>query len=424
VPVLEVKPFRAYRYSAKAGSLEKLVTQPYDKITPEMQREYLARSPFNIVRIILGQSFPGDSPTDNVYTRAAGYFRHWLEQGILIQDPQPAFYPYYQEFTLPDTGERLLRKGFIGLGPVVDYSAGLVYRHEHTLHGPKQDRLELLRHTRAHFGQIFMLYEDPQGTVEELLDEATAQAPLGSVIDDYGALHRLWKIEDPDRCRLIQELMAGKRLLIADGHHRYETALAFLRENPNLPGARHVMMTFVNLHSKGVRILATHRLLKRWPGTRAWQFLEALRRQFPVTEVGSPEVLVSRLAAYDPETIRVAVVVREVQATWLIEVPRPAGELDVQFLHREILAGLLELREERIAAEEPILYVRGIDNALELVRSGQAEAAFFIPPVPVTEVARIAFSGGVMPQKSTDFFPKLLSGLTIYKADDPQATAG
>ncbi|MEN6533467.1 MAG: DUF1015 domain-containing protein, partial [Bryobacteraceae bacterium] len=168
-------PFRAYRYSEKAGPLGNLITQPYDKITPEMRTRYLALSPYNLVRVILGERFDADNDTDNVYTRAACHFADWTKSGILAQEPVPALFTYVQRFRVPDTGEKLERQGFIGLGAVEDYSEGVVHRHEHTLSGPKKDRRELLRHVHAHFGQIFMLYPDPKGEIDALLAK-TAQA--------------------------------------------------------------------------------------------------------------------------------------------------------------------------------------------------------------------------------------------------------
>ena len=220
-----------------------------------MRTRYLSLSPHNLVRVILGEPGAADSAADNVYTRAANHLKDWTASGALARDSEPGIFAYFQEFTVPDTGERLVRKGFIGLGAVEDYSANVVYRHEQTLAGPKKDRLELLRHTHAHFGQLFMLYPDPERTIDVLLDQAAAGPPLAEVTDEYGAVHRLWRIADATR---IQQLMADKKLLIADGHHRYETALAFRNENPSLPGADRVMMTFVNMHSTGLKILATH----------------------------------------------------------------------------------------------------------------------------------------------------------------------
>jgi len=409
----DIYPFRAYRYSPAAGRLEDLATQPYDKITPEMRRRYLSLSPYNLVRIILGEAQPDDSEQDNVYTRAARYLNEWIEKGILEQDPEEAFYAYFQEFVDPDSGERLLRKGFIGLGAVEDYSAGIVHRHERTLSGPKQDRLELLRHCRTHFGQIFMLYPDPEGAVDQILDEATAGRPLAELADEYGAMHRLWRITEPVHIASIRHHMSDKKLIIADGHHRYETALAFRDEHPELADARKVMMTFVNLHSPGLRILATHRLLDRLDRTR---LLEAQGKHFRLSMLEGPEKLRSLWAEPHDGLVRIGMAAGPHQL-FLIEAERPAGMLDVTFLHELVLGATLGIGEEEIRTEKRIRYVRGIDAALAAVRAGEAEAAFLLEPVAVGEVARIALAGGVMPQKSTDFYPKLLSGLTAYRLE-------
>src|SRR6476659_709719 len=242
-------PFQPYRYTLKAGPLCDVVTQPYDKISPAMQARYQSLSPYNLVRIILGERKPSDNDTDNIYTRAAGYLRDWIARGVLEREARPSLYAYFQEFTVPDTNEKLVRKGFIGLGAVEPYTEKIVFRHEQTLSGPKKDRLELLRHTQAHFGQLFMLYPDPAGEIDKLLDESAKTPPDGVTTDEYGALHRIWRISDPERIARIQELMADKKLLIADGHHRYETALAFRKDHPD---ADYVMMTFVNMYSPGL----------------------------------------------------------------------------------------------------------------------------------------------------------------------------
>src|SRR5690348_11264747 len=235
----KIFPFRPYRYSQAAGPLEDLVTQPYDKISAEMRARYMVLSPYNLVRIILGERSSTDTDHDNVYTRAAGYLNDWIERGVLIREAEPSLFAYFQDFCVPDTGERLSRRGLIGLGAVEDYSAGVVHRHEQTLSGPKKDRLELLRHARAHFGQIFMLYPDPEGSVDHVLASAATATPALDVLDEYGARHRLWPITDEATTKLMQPLMSDKKLLIADGHHRYETALAYRDENPGVPGAQY-----------------------------------------------------------------------------------------------------------------------------------------------------------------------------------------
>jgi uncharacterized protein (DUF1015 family) len=405
-----INPFQPYRYSPKAGDPANLVTQPYDKINPEMQARYLAASPYNLVRIILGEKRASDTGSDNVYTRAAAYFNYWIRDGILAQDPAPALYAYFQEFEVPDSGERLTRKGFITIGKLEDYSAGIVFRHEQTLTGPKKDRLDLLRHTRAHFGQLFMLYPDPKGEIDQLLDQSTTTAPILNVLDDDGARHCLWPITDPSRIAQIQSLMSDKKLLIADGHHRYETALAYRNENPE---AKFVMMTLVNMHSPGLRILATHRVLRNLENFNPVKFFEtAVKAGWSVAAIPSLDKLKERLSHPDPKHVQIGVLARGEMR--LMQRNRKDGDLDVPILHEDILGGLLGITEEAVRDQKFIKYVRGIDAAAAEIESG-AQVAFLLEPTPIDDMARIAFAGGVMPQKSTDFYPKLLSGVTIYK---------
>ena len=408
----QIFPFQPYRYKNDAGRLSDLLTQPYDKITPEMRKRYLSLSPNNLVRVILGEPQPGDNHADNVYTRAAGHLTEWIRRGVLVRDPEPCLFLYSQDFCVPDTGERLSRQGFIGLGAVEDYSAGVVYRHEQTLSGPKKDRLELLRHTHAHFGQLFMLYPDPAREVDRLLEPSGQAEPDAAAVDEYGAGHKLWKISDPARIAAIREIMAGKKLLIADGHHRYETALAFRNENPGLAGASRVMMTFVNMHSPGLKILATHRLVSGLPDFDADAFLGRAADVFGVQEVGSPDQLKHAWTAGGG--IGAAMGTR----LFLFRPRKPAGKLDVSILHEMLLREVLGISDEAVRAEKNIRYVRGLDKAVEAARRGDAQIAFLLRPTSIEDVARVSFSGGVMPQKSTDFYPKLLSGLTIYKIDE------
>ena len=192
----QIYPFQPYRYTEKAGDLGSLVTQPYDKISPAMRERYLALSPHNLVRVILGERKPDDTPENSVYTRAAAHLHDWIATGVLARDAEPGIFAYFQEFTVPDTGERLTRKGFIALGAVMDYSERIVHRHEQTLSGPKKDRMQVLCATHAHFGQLFMLYPDSERRIDALLDEAAQAAPLAEVTDEYGVVHRLWKITD------------------------------------------------------------------------------------------------------------------------------------------------------------------------------------------------------------------------------------
>jgi uncharacterized protein (DUF1015 family) len=409
-----VFPFQPYRYSAAAGRPADLVTQPYDKITPEMRTRYLGLSPHNLVRVILGEPQPGDGPGANVYIRAAAHFDDWIRHGILVREPDPALFAYSQSFRDPDTGDSLTRDGFIGLGAVEDYSAGVVYRHEHTLSGPKKDRLEVLSHTRAHFGQIFMLYDDPARETDAVLAEARAADPLCVVEDEYGVGHSVWRVAQPERIERLRQLMAPRKLLIADGHHRYETALTFRGMHPEWEGAGKVMMTFVNMCSPGLRILATHRLVGRIPGFDAARFLADAGRRYSVRELPSAAELRDAWNGGGRKVVFGAAIGNRL---FLLERESEEAPLEVALLHQEIIEGVLGISAQAVR-NESLRYIRGLDAAIEQARAGAAEIALLLRPVSVAEVARISFAGGVMPQKSTDFYPKLLSGLTIYKVDE------
>jgi uncharacterized protein (DUF1015 family) len=413
----KVHPFRAYRYSPAAGPLDRLVTQPYDKISPEMQARYYDLHPKNLVRVILGRKEPSDSDTDNVYTRAGALFRAWIADGTLVQDPEPAFYAYFQEFEIEDEpGVRHVRKGFIGLGDVVDYTEGVVFRHELTFPGPKKDRRQVLEATHAHFGQIFMLYADAPLTVDRILDDAAAAAPTAEVLDEYGVRHRLWTIAEPERIAAIRESLWDKQLIIADGHHRYETALAFHKDHPEIRDAGRVMMTFVNMHSPGLRILATHRVVHGLASFDAADFLREIRREFRVTRFASFEELRKHWREPHAATVRIGALLAGDPHAYVFELTRNPGDLDVRILHEQILREHLGLDEAAVRGGSHIEYVRGMEAAARRV-SGGAQAAFLLEPATVEQVSEVSLSGGVMPQKSTDFYPKMLSGLTIYRLE-------
>jgi uncharacterized protein (DUF1015 family) len=388
--------------------MQNLATQPYDKISPAMQAKYLAASPYNLVRVILGERKPDDNESDNVYTRAEHMMQEWIQRGVWVRDAEPGMFAYFQEFIVPDTGERLVRKGFLALGQVEEYSAGIVFRHEQTLSGPKKDRMELLKHTHTHFEPIFMLYSDPAGAIDTLLDEAAAQPPIAEVTDEYGAIHRMWKLSDPGR---IQQLMADKKLLIADGHHRYETAMAFRRDHPGVGGADRMMMAFYNMDSPGLQILSTHRLVN---GVDTANFEQAASSEFDVKKIGSVDELKRAWAEVGDRSIIGAAIGGEL---YQLTDRNARGELDVRVLHERLLGNALGISEEAVRDEKHLRYIRGIDAAVDEVRKGAAQIAFLLKPTSVRQVAETSFGGGVMPQKSTDFYPKLLSGMAMYKLD-------
>ncbi len=448
----QIFPFRAYRYNPARVELGRVFTQPYDKITPAMQEKYYAADPHNLVVIEKGRPLPSDTLQDNVYTRAAAALERWIADGAIAQDPAASFYAYFQDYVVPGAEERRTRKGFIGLGKLEDYSADIVFRHEQTLSAPKADRLDLLRHTRAQTGQLFMLYSDPERRIDALLDEAASSAPPAvDVRDEYGVVHRLWPIADRARIASIQQLMGPLKLVIADGHHRYETALAY-RDERRARGARdseapyeRAMMTFVNTRSEGLTILPTHRLVSKLRSF-SWERLRAALepnfefQSFPYANeaehAAQRALFLQQLAACLPA--RTAQATRRAirlyagpnapgPAYYLLKL-RPSTdlarllpdvsalqrELDVVLLHRAILEGALGITPQAVVAEANLSYEREAAAAIAAVDQGAAQLAFLLNAVAVEQVMRIATAGEVMPQKSTDFYPKLLSGVTIY----------
>jgi uncharacterized protein (DUF1015 family) len=435
-----IYPFRAWRYNSSAVRLEDVVTQPYDKISPAMQQAYYQRSPYNLVRLILGlpELFDADGG-ENVYTRAARDFRGWREQGVLVQEKDPCVFAYSQRFKDPVAGVAKERRGFIALGKLHEYSEQVVFRHEHTLSKPKSDRLNLLRATRAHFGQIFMLYSDPAGSVEKILYEGAGPAE-SEVSDEYGVSHRLWRINDPAAIRLLATTMADKRLIIADGHHRYETALNYIKEcaqpaaaaseygSSHLPQPPYpesaTMMTFVNMDSEGLVILPTHRVVHGLKGFTQADFLKAAGEFFtvePLAEIDA-ECCMRKLGA--EQGIAFAAVMKagafllrsnlEASASLLAGLPERQQQLDLTHLHTVLLGHVLGLSPEMVKEQTNIRYLRDAAEAVEQVRRGEADVVFLTNPVTMEQLREVAFAGEVMPQKSTDFYPKLLSGLTIY----------
>ena len=445
----DIHPFRAFRYDPTQVSPANAVTQPYDKITPALQDHYYAASPYNLVRIILGRREEADDAQTNVYSRAADHFHDWRQKGILRQDSQPSIYAYAQRFTLPGGKEtsakgsaELERRGFIALGRIEDYSASVVYRHEQTLAKPKADRLDLLRATRGHFGQIFVLYED-SGQVESQL--VIEREPDISVTDEYGVLHRVWRVSDPAVIASVRDAMKEKKLIIADGHHRYETALAYRNERraagsapvdsstPSDSPHDFVMMTFVNMNSPALVILPTHRVVHGLTSFSEDDFRNSARAFFDVDEVDAA-LDAPNATAMLRECGRIGSCILAVAATraFLLHHPNPNAAqvfsglslrqqaLDVVQLHKCLLEKVLVLSEESIRNQQNLSYVRDAAEALAQVRaeSGpRANIAFLMNPCRAAQVRDVAFASEVMPQKSTDFYPKLLSGLTIYALD-------
>ncbi len=435
-----IYPFRAWRYNPSAVRLEDVVTQPYDKISPSMQQAYYQRSPFNLVRIILGLPELFDAEKgENVYTRAARDLQSWREQGVLIQENEPCVFAYAQRFKVPGTEIVKERRGFIALGKLHEYADQVVYRHEQTLSKPKSDRLNLLKATRAHFGQIFMLYSDPAGSVEKILYEGNSVADA-EVTDEYGVLHRLWRVNTPAAVRLLATAMADKKLIIADGHHRYETALNYAKQHAStahakpettatgLPQPPHpeaaAMMTFVNMDSDGLVILPTHRVVHSLEGFDPAQFLAATEKFFTVEKLPEADAATYMGTLGSQKGVAFVAALRtgayllrskpEPSAALLSDLPERQRSLDLSHLHSILLGHLLGLDAEKVREQTNLRYLRDAQEAVEQVRKGEADVAFLTNPVTMEQLKEVAFAGEVMPQKSTDFYPKLLSGLAIY----------
>jgi uncharacterized protein (DUF1015 family) len=441
----DILPFRALRYDLSKVTAGEVMTQPYDKITPAMQAGYYAASPYNLVRIILGKPQPGDNQNDNVYNRAAACLQQWQDDGVLVRDAQPAIYAYAQRFTIPGdpAGVEVERRGFIALGRVDDYDNKVVFRHEQTLSKPKADRLNLLQATAAHCEQIFMLYSDPADEIGKLLESDAA--PTIELRDEYGVLHRVWKISDPAILDAVRAKMCDKKLIIADGHHRYETALNYrnqmreqARGDADAPYER-VVMTFVNMDAPGLVILPTHRVVFGLEHFSIFDMVAVLRSYFEVEDIGQLENIPGAMwRLREAGKHRTALLAVTAHTTFLLRarddvdparlkgISERQRSLDVIQLHKLILEEILEMSEEDIRAQKHLKYIRDAAEAVGEVENGSAQVAFLMNPVHIEQVRDIAFAGDVLPQKSTDFYPKMMSGLTIYslQAEAQGATGG
>ncbi|HEV2388342.1 MAG TPA: DUF1015 domain-containing protein [Candidatus Acidoferrales bacterium] len=445
----KIFPFSAWRYDPRRVRLADVLTQPYDKITPAMRQRYLSASPWNFIRVERPDSQPGDSPAENAYTRAAAALDEWTREGVLIRDSQPSIYPYSQTYAPPGASRKKTRLGFICLGQLEDYSTGVVFRHERTLPGPRADRLELLRRTFAQTGLLFLLYQDPERAIDRLVEQAARHEPLAEVTDEFGVIHRLWALADPAAIDSLARLLEPKRLLIADGHHRYETALAYRDEcrraafpaaqpSSPCPGAPYerAMMALFNTDAEGLTILPTHRVVSGleefiFPGFRrrlepqfdwyAYPFVDTAERETALAEFRRDLERQGRarhaIGAYAGDgAFYLFLLKSEAELDHRLRDLLPAERrLDVVLLYRLVLEQGLGITPEQVAGEKRVGYEREIEAAVAAVDSGRGQLALLVNPPRIEQVAEVAFAGRVLPEKSTDFYPKLLSGLTLYR---------
>jgi uncharacterized protein (DUF1015 family) len=413
---MRISPFRGYRYGAgRERDLTKVVAPPYDQITPAMQEQLYALSPANIVRVSYPADQPGPGEVADKYVRAHETLSAWLREGLWTREERPAIYPYTQTYRV--AGQEVTRIGFVALGEVSEYARGIVLPHERTHTGPKQDRMRLLEATGADIGMLFMLTSDPEGR----LRDATAGAgpPLVEARDLRGELHRLWRITDPETIARVQTLMEPAPVIIADGHHRYETAVDYAGRHP---AAADKLMAFFTLEAPGLTILANHRLVHGVHGFSLDRLIHEARRWFEVSSLPDP-------AAFRPTATRIGVVTaRDARVFTLREgaaatIAWPAGtsaawrRLAVSILHEGLLRPLLGIDDAALEAGTHVDYTADQDDAVAAARARRYQAAFLIAPTTPAELQVVVRGGELLPQKSTHFYPKLLDGLVFHEIE-------
>jgi uncharacterized protein (DUF1015 family) len=410
----DVQPLRALHYDTSlVGRLADVVAPPYDVIDTSQREQLIARSPFNVVAIDLPQGDP------DPYEGARELFDSWQLQGALVRDREPALWAHTQDYTGPE-GERLTRRGFFCRVRIEPYGAGRVRPHERTHPGPKEDRLRLTRATRANISPIFSLYSDPQQAAWQALSPATDQQPWGEVSDSDGTRHRLWRVSDPAAIAAVQEAAQGSELLIADGHHRYETMQTYAEEVGGEGEHRYILMCLVALEDPGLTVFPTHRLVRDLDPARREALARVLARDFDSAEVSVDEIApppgtgplqLGYIDAHSQRPLRLTLKDQAIADAALSGHSQAYRQLDTGVLEALLLKGALGLSDDDIAHFNGLFYARDTEEALAMVSSGKFEAAFVMRPTPVAQVRDVAAAGENMPPKSTYFFPKLLTGL-------------
>jgi uncharacterized protein (DUF1015 family) len=415
----DVEPLRALHYdAARVGGLQPVAAPPYDVIDADQRAALVRRSPYNVVEIDLPQD-EGDR-----YAHAAAVLRDWIAEGVLVRDAEPALWALRQDYTGPD-GRARTRNGIFARVRVEEYGPGRIRPHERTHPGPKEDRLRLTRATRANLSPIFSLYDDPAGAAWGALAPHVTGAPWGEVGEDDGTVHRLWRVADPAAIATVQATLNDAELLIADGHHRYETARVYAAEPDAAPGADHVLMCLVALQDPGLTVFPTHRLLTGLDGERRAALEEALARDWDAAAVSADELEPTgdgpvRVGYYDAARGPWLLTLRD-QATAdaaLPDKPKPYRRLDTAVLEALVLQGALGMSEDDISHLNGLAYARTSAEARERVDSGAADAAFFMRATPVAQVRDVAAAGENMPPKSTYFYPKVLTGMVFNPLED------
>ena len=412
----DVRAFRGVRYDvAQVGALSDVVAPPYDVIDADQRRALLAQSPYNVVAIDLPQG--GDDP----YAESARLLASWRQQGIVVQDEEAAIWPLAQDYTGPD-GRARTRQGFLARVRIEDYGPGRIRPHERTQPGPKEDRLRLTRATRANLSPIFSLYSDPAGRAWRALEPATRESPWAQTTDADGTVNRLWRVSDADAIAAAAAAVSEAEMLIADGHHRYETARVYAEEIGGEGPHRYVLMCLVALEDPGLTVFPTHRLLKGLSGEQRESLRATIDADFEIEELSDvgelPPRAEERLAlgyldARDRRPYRLTLRDDAIADAALSEHAEPYRRLDTAVTEALLLKGALGLTDANIDHLDGLGYARDDAQAIEAVLEGGYEVALFMAPTPVARVQAIAQAGESMPPKSTYFFPKVPTGLVF-----------
>ena len=412
---MRMRALRGFRFAIdRERDVSKVVAPPYDQISPEQQETLYAMSPANIVRV----SYPRDEPagSEDKYVRARATLDRWLAEGLWEREAAPAVYPYQQTYHVG--GREVTRVGLVALGQVTDYTRGDVLPHERTHAGPKQDRMRLLEATSADTGLLFMLVADPSGALRDV--STPGGEPIAEARDLKGERHRLWRVSDPTVIARVQTALATARVIIADGHHRYETAVEYARRHP---GADDKLMAFFSVDAPGLTIFPNHRLLHNVDDFSLSRLAEAARRWFDVAPLADP-------SAFRPTNRSLGVVSTDGAVTLTLRsdafdaLPWPAGtsrawrELAVSILHEGVLKPLCGITDEKLDAKTHVDYTAEQAEAVRLARAGGYQAAFLIAPTSLDELQAVVRGGEVLPQKSTHFYPKLLDGLVFHRVGE------
>ena len=441
--MVRVKPFKAFRYDEnKVGDISKVVTPPYDIIKGAKVDELQGLSEHNIAWIIKNKSRDDDTPDNNQYTRANDHLTKWIADGALNQDEKESFYVYGQDFEIK--GKKLFRFGFIGLIELEDFATGAshsepfagVLQHEETLPKDIVDRLSLCRSYMANLGQIFVIYPDKEGSVDAVLEKNMKKDPVADITDAAGVRHRIWAVNDEDDVEAVTKNMASKYVIIADGHHRYKTALQLSSENPDLESAKYRMLTFVNISNPGLVVLPTHRLVQNLEVFSKEKLLDDIKQYFDLEIFDNKNDMFNLMDKMftqnkhsfglfmdDGNYYAFTLKDMEIMGSLLGDKSPELRSLDVAILHALILDKMLGIDKEKLLQGTMkgggfVSYIKGIGDAVNesiITVKGPSQAVFFMNPTRVEEVEAVSNNFECMPQKSTFFHPKIWTGFTINK---------